>query len=71
MTKRTALWLIYIGVGLQVADLVTKGKVFGEGGILKPVDQKIPKVDLPWPSGAQTNLAFWLIVVGAIGYVWR
>ena len=73
MSKKTAYTLVAIGLALQVLDLSTSkngsgGVVFGDKGFLKPVDDKIPKLTLfRTNTGAvQTNMAFWLIVVGVL-----
>ncbi len=66
--KTWGLRLMIAGVGLQLIDVATDGKVFGAGGFLAGIDGSIPKVTLPWPSGVQTNLAAWMIAGGAVMY---
>jgi len=73
MSKKTAYTLVAIGLALQVLDLGTSkngtgGVVFGDKGFLKPVDDKIPKLTLfrTNDGAVQTNMAFWLIVVGVL-----
>lgn len=66
MTKRTAQWLIIAGIALQAADLLTNGKVFGPGGVLYSINQKLPSFTI---GGMQSNLAWYLIAVGGIGYL--
>lgn len=62
------LRLILAGVALQVADVVTDGKVFGASGFLHGVDSAIPKATLPIGDGVQSNAALWLIVGGSAMY---
>lgn len=72
MSKKTGVTLVGIGLAAQIVDVLTTkgtegGVLFGPGGILRPVDEKIPKVTLF--AGVQTNIAFWLIVLGAIIWI--
>ncbi len=75
MTKQHAYWLLAIGLGLQAVDVFTAkgasgGAIFGDAGILSPIDRKVPKVVVPW-VGVETNLASWLILLGVIVWLWK
>lgn len=71
MTKKLGIQLMVAGLALQVVDVATDGKLFGTGGVLAGIDQAVPKLTLPWPPGVQTNVAFWVIVAGALIYFTR
>lgn len=64
--KKWGTRLIIAGAALSVLDVFTNGKVYGTGGWVTPIDSQIPKLTLPWPEGARTNLSFWLIAAGVI-----
>jgi len=65
VSKKTALYLILIGAGVEVADKVSGGKIFGPGGVLQPIDAFVPKITV---AGLTTDLAIWAIVLGAVFY---
>jgi len=74
MTKKTGYALLIIGLAAQVVDVFTYkaeqggGALFGSGGVLAPIDQRVPKVTV---FGVQSNVAFWFIVAGAIILIWK
>lgn len=57
--------LMIAGAGLQVADVVSNGAVFGPTGALSGINAKVPSVSI---GGYQSNLAFWLIAIGGVWY---
>jgi len=74
MTKKTGYTLLIIGLAAQAIDVFTYssdkggGALFGSGGVLAAVDQKVPKVTI---FGVQSNIAFWFIVAGVIVLIWK
>jgi hypothetical protein len=69
MSKKTGYTLLIIGLSAQAVDVLTYkadkggGALFGSGGLLAKVDEKVPKVTL---FGVATNIAFWFIVAGVL-----
>jgi len=69
MTRNTGYTLLIVGLAAQAIDVLTYkadkggGALFGPGGLLAAVDQKVPKVTL---FGVPTNIAFWLIAAGVL-----
>jgi hypothetical protein len=73
MNRKMAYTIIAAGLAMQIVDLATSrngtgGVLFGDSGMLKFVDDKIPKLTLfRTDQGAvQTNVAFWFIAVGVV-----
>lgn len=75
VTKNFGITLMAIGIAAQGIDVLTAkegrgGALFGDTGVLAPIDNKVPKITVPWVN-VPTNIAFWVILVGLTIWFWK
>lgn len=65
MSKKTGLWLMIGGAAVSVADVVTKGKIYGAGAPLEKMNWKVYSTTTKdW----YVNISDVVAVVGAFIY---